>query len=132
MSGSQYSYEIQLTPDQETVPVAHIEIVDDVSVEENETFVLSLTPEPYAFVEIPANVSIATVLIIDNDGKIFDSLHENLTYKHEITSMYCNHTRSTQSTRSASRGYLNRPKIMIGCVLTVKLKFPLNTMERVQ
>ena len=83
MSGSQYSYEIQLTPDQQTVPVAHIEIVDDVSVEENETFVLSLTPEPYAFVEIPANVSIVTVFIIDNDGKIFEYKYVLQSYEYK-------------------------------------------------
>jgi len=82
VSGGQYSYEIELTPNQQVVPAAPIEIIDDTSVEENEIFVLSLTPEPHAAVEIPENASIATVLIIDNDGEIFDSMHEKSTYRY--------------------------------------------------
>ena len=84
MSGGQYSYEIQLTPEQQTVPAAPIEIIDDMLVEGNEAFVLSLTSESYTAVEIPANASITTVLIIDNDGQIFDSMR-GISLEHEIT-----------------------------------------------
>ena len=87
VSGGQYSYEIQLTPDQQTVPAAPFEIIDDMSVEENETFALSLTPGPdsaFFNYEIPSNVRIATVLIIDNDGQIFDSMR-GISLEHEIT-----------------------------------------------
>ena len=74
VSGGEYSYEVQLTPDQQNTSAAPIEIISDMSAEENETFVLSLTPGPdstfFNYVILPSR-STATVLIIDDDSQLF-------------------------------------------------------------
>ena len=72
VSGGLYVYEVQFSPDQQTMPAASIQIVNDLSAEENETFILSLTPGPDAALfnyRIPSSGRIATVLITDDDGK---------------------------------------------------------------
>ena len=74
VSGGEYSYEVQLTPYQQNTSAAPIEIISDMSAEENETFVLSLTPGPDStflnYVILPSR-STATVLIIDDDSQLF-------------------------------------------------------------
>ena len=74
MSGGEYSYEIQFTPDQQNMSAAPIEIINDMSAEENETFVLSLILGPNATqfnYAIPRSRSTAAVLIIDDDSQLF-------------------------------------------------------------
>ena len=75
VSGGQYSYEIQFTPEQQNMSALPIEIINDMSAEENETFVLSLTPGPDSALfnyEIQPSRSTTTVLIVDDDSQLFD------------------------------------------------------------
>ena len=65
-------YAIQFRTDQQTVSADPIAIVDDFFAEENETFVLSLSPGPDAALfnyQILSSRKLVTVLITDNDSK---------------------------------------------------------------
>ena len=67
-------YTIQLKADQEKVSIDPIEIIDDFFAEENETFFISLSPGPnrtFFNYQIQSGRELVTVLITDNDGKIF-------------------------------------------------------------
>ena len=68
-----YLYMIQLEADQEKVSIDPIEIVDDFFPEENETFLISLSPGPDRTLfnyQIQSGRELITVLITDNDGKL--------------------------------------------------------------
>ena len=66
-------YIIKLEADQEKVSIDHIEIVDDFFPEENETFLISLSPGPdrtFYNYQIQSSRELITVLITDNDGEL--------------------------------------------------------------
>ena len=72
VSGGEYMYEIEFSQLQQTRVAHPIEIVNDLFAEQNESFILSLSPGPDAATlnyQIPSSGRIATVLITDEDRK---------------------------------------------------------------
>lgn len=75
LSGGHYVYEIEFTETQQTRVAQPIEIINDLLAEQNESFILSLSPGPDAAslnYQIPFSGRIVTVVITDDDRK---SLH---------------------------------------------------------
>lgn len=67
-----FEYEIQFSPDQQRLPVAPIEIINDRLSEGNEAFTLSLRPAPQADefnYDVQPSRRVATVFINDDDRK---------------------------------------------------------------
>ena len=83
-------YMIQLRTDQQEVSVDPIEIVDDFFAEENETFLISLSPGPDRNLfnyQIDNTKDLVTVIITDNDSK---SCH-NIYVIYDLISHLCPH-----------------------------------------
>lgn len=72
VSDGSYMYEIEFSENQQTRVALPIEIINDLAAEQDESFILSLSPGPDAATlnyQIPSSGRIVTVLITDNDRK---------------------------------------------------------------